>query len=66
MKGVKGAMLTMTQFAAKVRKSRQRVHQLMREGRIRPAPEWVGGVYIVSDIAKIIKDLTRVNGKRKR
>ena len=58
-------MLTMTQFANKLGVSRQRIHQLMREGRIKPAPEWVGSLYLVSDLAKITKDLTRVNGRRK-
>lgn len=54
-------MLTLTQFAAKIGKSRQRVHQLMREGRIQPKPEWCGSLYLVQDNAR----LTSVNGKRK-
>jgi hypothetical protein len=54
-------MLTMSQFAAKIGKSRQRVHQLMREGRITPAPKLIGSYYLVAANAR----LTSVNGKRK-
>lgn len=52
-------MLTMTQFALKVGLSRQRVHQLMREGRIIPKPLKVGSYFVVDPKAKISID----NGK---
>ena len=58
-------MLTVAQFAAKIGKSRQRVHQLMREGRIKPDPVLVGCYYLVHDTAKITKILTSVNSKSK-
>lgn len=53
-------MLTVKQFADKVGKSRQRVHQLMREGRIYPAPKRVGSYFLVSYNARITKSLTTV------
>lgn len=57
-------MLTITQFAERVGKSRQRVHQLRREGRIRPAPILVGSYFLVHETAKIIY-LTTVKGRRR-
>ena len=54
-------MLSIAQFAAKIGKSRQRVHQLMREGRISPAPVLVGSYYMVSEKAR----LTTVKNGRK-
>ena len=52
-------MLTVKQFADKIGKSRQRVHQLMREGRISPAPKRVGCYFLVAPHARI-KSLTTV------
>ena len=46
-------MLTVKQFAAKIGKSRQRVHQLIREGRIWPAPIRVGCYFLVSQKARV-------------
>lgn len=53
-------MLTISQFADKIGLSRQRVHQLMREGRIFPNPIKVGSYFLVSEKAK----LTTVKDKR--
>ncbi len=53
-------MLTITQFAAKVRLSRQRIHQLIREGRVSPPPKRVGNYFLLPTSAKIIKPLTTV------
>ena len=53
-------MLTMSQFAKKMGKSRQRIHILMNQGRIHPKPKLVGSYYLVDPKAK----LTSVNGKR--
>lgn len=54
-------MLSIKQFADKIGLSRQRVHQLMREGRIRPRPILVGSYYMVSERAR----LTTVKNGRK-
>ena len=51
-------MLTVKQFADKVGLSRQRVHQLRLEGRIRPAPKRVGYYFLVASNARITKSLT--------
>ena len=53
-------MLTVKQFADKIGLSRQRVHQLMREGRVSPAPKKVGSYFLVASSARIIKSLTTV------
>ena len=53
-------MMTVKQFAEKVGKSRQRVHQLMREGRIRPMPKRVGFYFLLASNARITKSLTTV------
>lgn len=53
-------MLTVKQFADKFGKSRQRIHQLMREGRIRPAPKKVGNYFLLRCDARITKALTSV------
>ena len=53
-------MISMQQFADKIGKSRQWVHRLMREGRIKPAPIRVGKYFWVNPRAR----LTTVNGKR--
>lgn len=57
-------MLTISQFADKVGKSRQRIHQLMREGCITPKPIKVGSYYLVEENAKLTtdKDKRKVNG----
>ena len=47
-------MLTVKQFAAKIGKSRQRVHQLMREGRIWPAPKRFGCYFLLSSQARVV------------
>jgi predicted DNA-binding transcriptional regulator AlpA len=47
------SMLTVKQFADKIGLSRQRIHQLMREGRISPAPKRVGCYFLVSPKAKL-------------
>ena len=47
-------MLTVKQFAAKIGKSRQYVHQLMNAGRISPAPRMVGCYYLVDPKAKVL------------
>ena len=51
-------MLTVKQFAAKIGRSRQRVHQLMREGRIKPAPKLIGSYFLVASNARVTKPLT--------
>ena len=51
-------MLTVKQFADKIGLSRQRVHQLMREGRVTPAPRRVGYYYLIAERARITKSLT--------
>ena len=51
-------MLTVKQFADKIGLSRQRVHQLMREGRIYPAPKLFGSYFLVAKTARIRKSLT--------
>jgi hypothetical protein len=48
-------MLTIRQFATKIGKSRQRVHQLLREGRIDPAPKKVGSYYLIQETARVTK-----------
>ena len=52
-------MLTVKQFADKIGLSRQRVHQLMREGRIKPKPMMVGHYYLLVPTAKITKVLDK-------
>ena len=47
-------MLTIRQFADKIGKSRQYVHQLMNAGRITPAPKKVGCYYLVDPKAKVL------------
>lgn len=51
-------MLTIAQFAEKLGLSRQRVHQLMREGRISPKPKRVGFYFLVPKNARLttVKD----------
>jgi predicted DNA-binding transcriptional regulator AlpA len=51
-------MLTVKQFADKIGKSRQRVHQLMLEGRIFPRPKRVGYYYLVAANARVTQRLT--------
>lgn len=51
-------MLTVKQFADKIGKSRQRIHQLMREGRISPTPKRVGYYFLLAPNARITKSLT--------
>ena len=53
-------MLTVKQFADKIGLSRQRVHQLMREGRVYPMPKKVGSYFLVAQNARIKKSLTTV------
>lgn len=53
-------MLTVKQFADKIGLSRQRVHQLMREGRVFPAPKRVGCYFLIAKGARITKSLTDV------
>jgi hypothetical protein len=48
-------MLTVKQFADKIGRSRQRVHQLMNEGRIEPKPKLVGCYYLIDPQAKVCK-----------
>ena len=47
-------MITVKQFADKLGKSRQWVHQLMAAGRIKPAPQRVGCYYLVDPKAKVL------------
>ena len=54
-------MLTVKQFAEKIGLSRQRVHQLMREGRVTPPPMRLGHYFYMSSNAR----LTTVKDKRK-
>ena len=54
-------MLTVKQFAEKIGLSRQRVHQLMREGRVTPPPMRLGHYFYMSNNAR----LTTVKDKRK-
>ena len=53
-------MLTISQFAAKVGLSRQRIHQLIREGRVKPGPKRAGCYFLLPVNAKITKPLTTV------
>lgn len=53
-------MLTIAQFAKKVGKSRQRIHQLIKEGRITPSPTRVGCYFLLPQNARITKSLTTV------
>ena len=53
-------MLTMSQFADKLGLTRQRVHQLNKEGRISPKPKKYGKYFLVVQHAKVIKALTTV------
>ena len=50
-----GAMqkLTATEFAAKKGISRQRVHQYIKGGRIKPTPEKIGKWYAIKPNARI-------------
>ena len=52
-------MLTVKQFADKIGLSRQRVHQLMREGRVSPAPKRIGSYFLVAQNARIMKVLDK-------
>ena len=65
-------MITATQFGKRHKISRQRVHILIKQGRIQPRPrltQVIGGrmqgIYLISKRAKIIppKVLTRDNGR---
>lgn len=53
-------MLTVQQFADKIGKSRQWVHQLMKEGRITPAPKRLGSYFVLQNNARVKKVLTGV------
>lgn len=52
-------MLTVKQFADKLGLSRQRVHQLMREGRVFPAPKRVGSYFLIVNRARITNGLDK-------
>ena len=51
-------MLTVKQFADKIGLSRQRVHQLMLEGRVSPKPKKIGSYFLVACNARITRALT--------
>ena len=52
-------MLTISEFAKKIGKSRQWVHKLMEEGRICPAPKLLGSYYVLQNHARVTKGVDK-------